>query len=83
MFLLATAALVVWIIVWLIVAYRVVIRHDLGVAAQGALDRPDPDLPDRRAARLLPVGRREAAHHLTRKDEAEGERFELSRGLHP
>ena len=34
MFLLATAALVVWIIVWLIVAYRVVIRHDLGVAAK-------------------------------------------------
>ena len=34
MFLLATAALVVWIIVWLIVAYRVVIRDDLGVAAK-------------------------------------------------
>jgi hypothetical protein len=33
-FLLATAALVVWIIVWLIVAYRVVIRPDLGVAAK-------------------------------------------------
>ena len=34
MFLLATAALVVWIIVWLIVAYRIVIRDDLGVAAK-------------------------------------------------
>ena len=34
MFLLATAALVVWIIVWLIVAYRVLMRHDLGVAAK-------------------------------------------------
>ena len=34
MFLLATAALIVWIIVWLIVAYRVVIRPDLGVAAK-------------------------------------------------
>jgi hypothetical protein len=33
-FLLATAALIVWIIVWLIVAYRVVIRPDLGVAAK-------------------------------------------------
>jgi len=32
--LLATAALVVWIIVWLIVAYRIVIRHDIGVAAK-------------------------------------------------
>jgi hypothetical protein len=32
--LLATAALIVWIIVWLIVAYRVVIRDDLGVAAK-------------------------------------------------
>ena len=34
MFLLATAALIVWIIVWLIVASRVVVRHDLGVAAK-------------------------------------------------
>ena len=34
MFLLATAALVVWIIVWLIVAYRVIQRNDLGVAAK-------------------------------------------------
>jgi hypothetical protein len=34
MFLLATAALVAWIAVWLIVAYRVVIRDDLGVAAK-------------------------------------------------
>ena len=34
MYLLATAALVVWIIVWLIVAYRVVMRDDLGVAAK-------------------------------------------------
>jgi len=33
-FLLATAALVVWIIVWLIVAYRVIQRNDLGVAAK-------------------------------------------------
>jgi hypothetical protein len=32
--LLVTAALVVWIIVWLIVAYRIVIRDDLGVAAK-------------------------------------------------
>ena len=34
MFLLATAALVVWILVWLVVAYRVVIRDDIGVAAK-------------------------------------------------
>ena len=34
MYLLATAALVAWIIVWLIVAYRVVMRDDLGVAAK-------------------------------------------------
>jgi hypothetical protein len=34
MFLLATAAVVVWILVWLVVAYRVVQRHDLGVAAK-------------------------------------------------
>jgi hypothetical protein len=34
MFLLATAALIAWIAVWLIVAYRVVQRHDLGVAAK-------------------------------------------------
>ena len=34
MFLLATAALVAWILVWLVVAYRVVQRHDLGVAAK-------------------------------------------------
>jgi hypothetical protein len=33
-FLLATAALVVWIIVWLIVAYRVIQRNDLGTAAK-------------------------------------------------
>jgi hypothetical protein len=32
--LLATAALVAWIVVWLIVAFRVVQRHDLGVAAK-------------------------------------------------
>jgi hypothetical protein len=32
--LLATAALIAWIVVWLIVAYRVVQRHDLGVAAK-------------------------------------------------
>ena len=34
MFLLATAALAAWIVVWLIVAYRVVMREDLGVAAK-------------------------------------------------
>ncbi len=34
MFLLATAAVIVWIIVWLVVAYRVIQRHDLGVAAK-------------------------------------------------
>jgi hypothetical protein len=33
-YLLATAALIAWIIVWLIVAYRVVMRGDLGVAAK-------------------------------------------------
>jgi Phospholipase_D-nuclease N-terminal len=33
-FLLATAALFVWILVWLVVAYRVVIRDDIGVAAK-------------------------------------------------
>jgi Phospholipase_D-nuclease N-terminal len=32
--LLATAALVAWIVVWLIVAFRVVQRHDLSVAAK-------------------------------------------------
>jgi hypothetical protein len=34
MFLLATAALIAWIIVWLVVAYRILIRDDLGVAAK-------------------------------------------------
>ncbi len=34
MYLLATAAVVVWIIVWLIVAYRVIQRPDLGGAAK-------------------------------------------------
>ena len=34
MYLLATAALIAWIAVWLIVAYRVVQRQDLGVAAK-------------------------------------------------
>lgn len=34
MYLLATAALIAWIVVWLIVAYRVVLRPDLGVAAK-------------------------------------------------
>ena len=34
MYLLATAALIAWIAVWLIVAYRVVLRPDLGVAAK-------------------------------------------------
>jgi hypothetical protein len=33
-YLLATAALAAWIVVWLIVAYRVVMREDLGVAAK-------------------------------------------------
>jgi hypothetical protein len=33
-YLLATAALIAWIAVWLIVAYRIVQRHDLGVAAK-------------------------------------------------
>jgi Phospholipase_D-nuclease N-terminal len=33
-YLLATAALVVWIIVWLVVAYRVIQRHDLGSGAK-------------------------------------------------
>jgi Phospholipase_D-nuclease N-terminal len=33
-FLLATAALIAWIAVWLIVAYRVVQRQDIGVAAK-------------------------------------------------
>ena len=32
--LLATAALIAWIVVWLIVAYRVVQRNDLSVAAK-------------------------------------------------
>jgi Phospholipase_D-nuclease N-terminal len=34
MYLLATAALIAWIAVWLIVAYRVVQRQDIGVAAK-------------------------------------------------
>jgi hypothetical protein len=34
MFLLATAAMVAWIIVWLVVAYRVLQRRDLGGGAK-------------------------------------------------
>jgi hypothetical protein len=34
MFLLATAAMVAWIIVWLVVAYRVLQRPDLGGGAK-------------------------------------------------
>jgi hypothetical protein len=34
MFLLATAALIAWILVWLVVAYRVIQRHDISVAAK-------------------------------------------------
>jgi hypothetical protein len=33
-FLLATAALVVWIFVWFLVAFRIFQRHDLGGAAK-------------------------------------------------
>jgi len=33
-FLLATAALVAWILVWLYVAYRILARDDIGVAAK-------------------------------------------------
>jgi hypothetical protein len=31
---LAAAALAVWIFVWLVVAYRVVLRHDIGVGGK-------------------------------------------------
>ncbi len=34
MFLLATAAMVAWIVVWVLVAYRVFQREDLSVAAK-------------------------------------------------
>jgi hypothetical protein len=34
MYLLATAALIAWILVWLVVAYRVIQRDDLGVSAK-------------------------------------------------
>ena len=34
MYLLATVALIVWILVWLVVAYRVLTRDDIGVAAK-------------------------------------------------
>jgi hypothetical protein len=34
MYLLATAALIAWILVWLVVAYRVIQRDDLGVGAK-------------------------------------------------
>jgi hypothetical protein len=33
-YLLATVALIVWILVWLVVAYRVLTRDDIGVAAK-------------------------------------------------
>jgi hypothetical protein len=35
-FLLATAALVVWIFVWLLVAFRIFQRHDIGGGAKVA-----------------------------------------------
>ena len=34
MYLLATVALIVWILVWLYVAYRILSRDDIGVAAK-------------------------------------------------
>jgi hypothetical protein len=34
MYLLATAALIAWILVWLLVAYRILQRHDIGTAAK-------------------------------------------------
>ena len=34
MVLLITAVVIVWILVWLMVAYRILTRHDIGVAAK-------------------------------------------------
>ena len=34
MVLLVTAVVVVWVLVWLMVAYRILTRHDIGVAAK-------------------------------------------------
>ena len=34
MVLLVTAVVIVWILVWLMVAYRILTRHDIGVAAK-------------------------------------------------
>ena len=31
---LVTAVVIVWILVWLMVAYRILTRHDIGVAAK-------------------------------------------------
>ena len=67
MYLLATAALVAWIVVWLIVAYRVVMRDDLGVAAKVVWIILILVFPDRRTVRLFPLGRRETEHHVERR----------------
>ena len=34
MYLLATVALIAWILVWLVVSYRVIERHDIGGGAK-------------------------------------------------
>ena len=34
MVLLVTAVVIAWILVWLLVAYRILTRHDIGVAAK-------------------------------------------------
>ena len=34
MWLLVTAVVIVWVLVWLLVAYRIVTRDDIGVAAK-------------------------------------------------
>ena len=34
MVLLVTAVVIAWILVWLMVAYRILTRHDIGVAAK-------------------------------------------------
>ena len=61
---LAAAALVTFIFVWFLVAVRIVRRDDIGVLGKVLWIVAILVIPLDRAARLLPLGRRAAAHDV-------------------
>ena len=70
---LAFAALAMWIFVWLLVAWRVIRRHDIGVGAKVLWIVIILVIPLLGALRLLPVGRDEDEARLTRGSDLDGE----------